>query len=322
MADACLSRQNVDDVSERISNLGITTAAENSQSISLAVEAHPPTSLGENQHPATTTTTTTFLSLPWLVKWHIYTYLLSKDCIALSSTCRQMYGFNTFAYTHLQFLPPNSLFSLARSVHRLAEVLACSPHYRQAVRTLRISGWNVINLPDGYDIRVVYNALDEGVTTILNNAPHINSLTLDLILSRGVHRFSRTFATLTRLRTVRNLRLTMFYVPICMAENESLQELERIPDDQAPPAYERVSLRVHSGVGLPVIMQDPRKLRWFGFGVLEKHWNRGDNNWELTLRRVAEAATEIETLILENMEHIHANTLGQILQSGFVGVCI
>ncbi|KAI0268404.1 hypothetical protein BGY98DRAFT_353316 [Russula aff. rugulosa BPL654] len=212
-----------------------------------------------------------------------------------------MYGFNTFAYTHLQFLPPNSLFSLARSVHRLAEVLACSPHYRQAVRTLRISGWNVINLPDGYNIGVVYNALDEGVTTILNNAPHINSLTLDLILTRGVHRFSRTFATLTRLRTVRNLRLTMFHVPMCTAENESLQELERIPDDQAPPAYERVSLRVHSGVGLPVIMQDPRKLRWFWFGVLEKGWNRGDNNWELTLRRVAEAATEIETLILENV---------------------
>lgn len=279
---------NVDEVSERISNLGITTATEHSA-------------------------TTTFLSLPFLVKWNIYTHLHSKDCIALSSTCRQMYGFNTFAYTHLQFLPPNSLFSLARSVHRLAEVLARSPHYAQAVRTLRIVGWNAINVPDGYDFGTVYRALDEGVTTILKNAPLIYSLNLDLSLTKAIHRFSQTLVTLTRVRTVRDLRLVMFSVPMCMAENDSLQG--RTPD-QAPPAYERVSLRVCSGARLPVIMQDPRKLRWFGFTILGT-WNRGDKKWDMTLQRVAEAATELETLVLENREHFDANTLGQTLQSGF-----
>jgi len=322
LADACfVIGQNVDDVSERISNLGISTATENSQPIPiprdlLAVEAHPPTSLGESQHSAATTTT--FLSLPWLVKWHIYTHLYSKDCIALSSTCRQLYDFNKFAYVHLQFLPPNSLFSLARSVHRLAEVLACSPHYAQAVRTLRIVGWNAINVPDGYDFGMVYKALDEGIMTILKNAPQIYSLTLDLNLTKAIHYFTHTFATLTRVRTIRNLRLATFLVPMCKAENDSLQELERTPDsDQAPPAYEQVSLRVCSGARLPVIMQDPRKLRWFGFTVLGT-WHLGDRNWDMTLQRVAETATELETLVLENGEHFDANPLGQILQSGFV----
>ncbi|KAF8494404.1 hypothetical protein F5888DRAFT_1805581 [Russula emetica] len=225
-----------------------------------------------------------------------------------------MYGFNTFAYTHLRFLPPNSLFSLARSVHRLAEVLACSPHYAQAVRTLCIVGWNAINVPDGYDFGMVYKALDEGVTTILKNAPHIYSLILDLNLTKAIHCFSQTLATLTRVRTVRNLRLAMFSLPMCTAENGSLQE--RTPD-QAPPAYERVSLRVCGGARLPVIMQNPRNLRWFGFAVLDKAWNRGDTNWAMTLQHVAEAATELETLVLENGEHFDANTLGQILQSGF-----
>jgi hypothetical protein len=313
-------RQNVDDVSERISNLGFTTATENSQQIPrdlLADGAHPPTSIGENQHSATTTTTTTFLSLPFLVKWNIYTHLHSKDCIALSSTCRQMYDFNTFAYTHLQFLPPNNLFSLARSVHLLAEVLARSPRYAQAVRTLCIVGWNAANIPGGYDSEMVYNALDEGVTTILKNAPHIYSLTLDLNLTNAIHRFSQTFATLTRVRTVRNLRLAMFLVPMCTAENDSLQERTL---DQAPPAYERVSLRVCSGERLPVIMQDPRNLRWFGFSMLGSR-NRGDKSWDMTLQRVAEAATELETLVLENGEPEHFDaTLGQILQSGFVRV--
>jgi hypothetical protein len=304
-------------VSERISNLGITTATENSQPIPrdlLALEAHPPTLLGENQHSATTTTT--FLSLPFLVKWHIYTHLHSKDCIALSSTCRQMYGFNTFAYTHLQFIPPNSLFSVARSVHRLAEVLACSPHYAQAVRTFRIVGWNAINVPDGYDFRMVYESLDEGVTTILKNAPHIYSLTLDPNLTNAAHCFSRTLATLTQVRTVRNLRLAVFLVPMCSAENDSLQE--HTPDE-APPAYERVSLKVWSGERLPVIMQDPRKLRWFAFTILGNR-NRGDRNWDMTLQRVTEAATELETLVLESGEHFDANSLGQMLQSGFVRV--
>lgn len=288
-------RQNVDDVSERISNLGITTATE-------------------NQHSATTA----FLALPWLVKWHIYAHLHSKDCIALSSTCHQLYDFNKFAYTHLQFLPPNTLFSLARSVHRLAEVLVCSPHYAQAVRTLRIVGWNAINVPDGYDFGMVYKALDEGVTIILNNAPHIYMLTLDLNPTKAIHCFTHTIATLTRVRTIRNLRLATFLVPMCKAENDSLQE--RTPDsDQAPPAYERVSLRVCSAARLPMIMQDPRNLRWFGFTVLGT-WHLGDRNWDMTLQRVAEVATELETLVLENGEHFDAHPLGQMLQSGFVRV--
>ena len=312
LADACY-RQNVDDVSGRISNLDITTATENSQSKPLAIEAHPPTSLG---HPATTT----FLSLPWLVKSDIYTQLLSKDCIALSSTCRQMYDFITFAYTHLQFLPPNSLFSLARSVHRLAEVLACSPHYGQAVRTLSIVGWNAFNVPDGYDIAKVSNSLDEGVAIILKNAPHIYSLTLDLNLTKTVHCFSRTFATLTRVRTVRNLHLATFLASMRMTENDTLQELERIPDGQARPAFEQLSLGVCSGAGLPVIMQNPRNLRWFGFTVVDKGWKRGHNNWTMTLQRIADAATKLETLVLENGEHFDANSLGQMLQSGFVRV--
>ena len=313
---SCYRGQNVDDVSEGISSLGITTTTENSQLIPpdlLADEALPPTSLGENQHPATATT---FLSLPWLVKWHIYTYLHSKDCIALSSTCRQMYGFNTFTYTHLQFLPPNTLFSLARDVHQLADVLTFSPHYAQAVRTLRIVGWNAIAIPGGYDFGMVYKALDEGLTTVLKNAPHMYSLTLDFNLTKTIHSFSQTFATLIRMRTIRNLHLAMFSVPMYMAENDS----EIL--NQAPPAYERVSLRVcSSGARLPLIMmQDPRNLRWFGFAVVHKTWNRGDINWAMTLQRVTEAATELETLVLENGTHFDANTLGQMLETGFVRV--
>lgn len=227
-----------------------------------------------------------------------------------------MYGFNTFAYTHLQFLPPNSLFSIARSVHRLAEVLACSPHYAQAVRTFCIVGWNAINVPDGYDSMMVYESLDKGVTTILKNAPHIYSLTLDLSLTNAVHCFSQTLATLTRVRTLRNLRLAVFLVPMCSAENDSLHG--HTPDS-APPAYERVSLRVCSGERLPVIMQDPRKLRWFAFTILDTR-NRGDRNWDMTLQRVTEAATELETLVLESGEHFDASTLGQMLRSGFVRV--
>ena len=170
--------------------------------------------------------------------------------------------------------------------------------------------------PTATTSRMVYKFLDEGVTTILKNAPQIYSLTLDLNLTKAIHRFSQTIATLTRVRTVRNLRLAMFLVPVCMAENNSLQEPT---PDQAPPAYEQVSLRVCSGERLPVIMQDPRNLRWFGFAILGI-WNRGGKNWDMTLQRVAEAATELETLVLENGEHFDANTLGQILQSGFVRV--
>jgi len=229
-----------------------------------------------------------------------------------------MYGFNTFAYTHLQFLPPNCLFTLARSVHRLAEVLARSPHYAQAVRTMRIIGWNAINVPDGYDQGMVYKALDGGVMTILANAPHIHSLTLDLSLTEAIHCFPQTSATLTRVRTIRNLRLaTFFSVPMRMAENDPL--LERTPGE-APPAYERVSLRVSSGAQLPVTMQDLRNLRWFGFTVLDEAWNPADTNWAMTLHSVTEGATELKSLVLEKGGHFDTVALGQMLQAGFVRV--
>src|SRR5579863_9908501 len=53
-------------------------------------------------------TTNAFLSLPRDVTLRVYTHLPSRDCIALSRTCHQMYYFNALAYTHLVFLPPNS----------------------------------------------------------------------------------------------------------------------------------------------------------------------------------------------------------------------
>jgi hypothetical protein len=283
----------VDDVSASFSNLGV---------------------IATNEH-----TTTTFLSLPWLVKWHIYTYLHSKDCIALSSTCREMYSFNTFAYTHVQFLPPNSLFPLARSVHRLAEVLACSPHYREAVRTVRIIGWNANDVPDGCSLEMVYKSLDGGIMTILENAPHLYLLILDLNLTKAAHYFPQTFAALSRVRTIHDLQLAPFLAPTYVAENNPL--LERNPDE-APPAYERVSLRVCSGGWLPVFMKDPRNLRWFGFTMLDKAWNPGDTNWTMTLHRVTEAATELEALVLENEAHFDAEALGQMLQFGFVRVSV
>jgi len=109
-----------------------------------------------------------------------------------------MYTFNTFAYTHLQFLPPNNLFSLARSVYQLAEVLACSPQYAEAVRTIRIVGWNTVDIPESCDHETVYKALDEGVTTLLKHASHVYSLTLDLNLTKAINYFPRTFTTLIR----------------------------------------------------------------------------------------------------------------------------
>ena len=229
-----------------------------------------------------------------------------------------MYSFNTFAYTHLQFLPPNSLFSLACTVNRLAEVLACTPHYAQAVRTLRIVGWCTVNIPDGYNREKVYNALDGGVNSILKNAPHIHSLTLDFNLSREIHFFPQTFAALAQVRTVRHLRLTPFLVPMCKPEDDNNWQ-ERTPE-QAPRAYERISVRMCGGPHLPVIIQDPRNLRWLGFTLLEKIGSRGDQNWALTIQRVAEAATELETLVLENWERFDSNTLGPMLQSSFVRV--
>jgi hypothetical protein len=226
-----------------------------------------------------------------------------------------MYGFNAFAYTHLQFLPPNSLFSLARSVYQLAEVLAGSPQYAEAVRTIRIVGWDTVDIPEGYDHETVYKALDEGVTALLKHAPHVYSLTLDLNPTKAINYFPRTFTTLIRVRTIRDLRLATFLVPTYTVETSPLRE--RIPDE-APPAYERVCLDVGSGEWLPLVMHDPRNLRWFGFSVLDKAWKPGDTNWALTLRRMAETAVELETLVLNNGRHFDADVLGQILQFGFV----
>jgi hypothetical protein len=306
--------QNVDEASSGPSNLGVAIANESSQPMpqeSLMTDTLPPRSPGGKRH----TSTSTFLSMPWKVKWRVYTHLPSRDCIALSRTCRQMYGFNTFAYTHLQFLPPISLYSLARSVYQLAEELARSPSYAEAVRTIRIVGWNTVEIPESCDHETVYKALDEGVTGLLKHAPHVYSLTLDLNPSRAVNYFPKTFAALIRVRTIRDLRLATFLVPTHTVESGSL--LEGVPDE-APPAYERVSLDVGSGEWLPLVMRDPRNLRWFGFSVLEKAWKPGDTNWAITLRRIAERATKLETLVLNSGRHFDADVLGQILQFGFV----
>jgi hypothetical protein len=309
----------VDDVSASFSNLGVTTTNEYNQPIpreSLVAEAHPLMSLGQQRHLSTTT----FLSLPWLVKWHVYTHLHSRDSIALSSTCREMYSFNTFTYTHLQFLPPNDLLSLARSVYLLAKVLACSPLYREAVRTVRIVGWDATDASDGCTHDMAYKSLDGGIMTVLENAPHIYLLTLDFNQTKAIHYFPQTFATLSRVRTIRDLRLATFLAPTYVAENNPL--LERIPDE-AQPAYERVSLRVCSGGWLPVVMRNPRNLRWLGFTILDsKAMDSGDPNWVMTLHRLAEAATELETLLLERGRQFDADTLGQMLQFGFVRVSV
>jgi hypothetical protein len=218
----------------------------------------------------------------------------------------------------MQFLPPNSLYSIARSVHRLAEVLVCSPLYAQAVRTLRIVGWDATNIPEGCSHEMVYKCLDEGVAAILENAPHIHWLTLNFELTKAIHYFPKTFATLARVRTIRTLRLATFLALTHTAENNPLPEYN---PDEAPPAYEQVSLRVCNGGWLPVMMRDPRNLRWFGFTVLVEPQIPGDTNWAMALHRVTEAATELETLVLENGEGFDAVSLGLMLQSGFVRVC-
>jgi hypothetical protein len=51
---------------------------------------------------------------------------------------------------------------------------------------------------------------------------------------------------------------------------------------------------------------------------LDKGWEPGDTNWAIALHRVAEAATELETLVLNNGKHFDADALGQMLQSAFV----
>ncbi|KAI0255568.1 hypothetical protein BJV78DRAFT_684903 [Lactifluus subvellereus] len=299
----------VDDISAGFSNLNIHVTSENNQLIpqEVLVTDELPKPLGHERHFP-------FLSLPWLAKWRIYTHLSSRDCIALSRTCRHMYKFNTLAYTHLQFLPPNNLFSLARSVCQLGQVLACSPHYSEAVRTIRIVGYNAPNIPEGCDGEAVYKALDEGVVTLLEHGRHVYSLTLDFNPSRAIAYFPHTFTTLLRIRTIRDLRLTPFLPPSYRPESIPPQEI--VPCEE-PPAYERVCLSVCSGSWLPIIMRDPRRLRWFGFSMWDKRWQPGDTNWAMTLRRVAEAATELGTLVLNGGRPFDADMLGQMLQIGF-----
>ena len=300
----------MDDISTSFSDLNIHITSENNQLIAqevLVADVLPKPLGHERRFP--------FISLPWPVKWRIYTHLLSRDCIALSRTCRHMYNFNTFAYTHLQFLPPNNLFSLARSVCQLGQVLACSPHYAEAMRTIRIVGYNTLNIPEGCDSGAVYRALDGGVVALLGHGRHVYSLTLDFNPARAIHCFPQTFTTLLRMRTIRDLRLGPFLPPSYRPESILPQEI--VPGEE-PPAYERVCLSVCSGGWLPIIMRDPRKLRWFGFSMWDKVWQPGDANWAMTLRRVAEAATELETLVLNGGKHFDADVLGQMLQIGFV----
>lgn len=302
---------NMDNISASLSNLAIAFAAENNGLIAQeATIAHSIFTKSDGvQRPFP------FLSLPWPAKWHVYTHLHSKDCIALSSTCRQMYSFNTFAYTHLQLLPPNSLFSLAHSVCQLSAVLACSPHYAAAVRTIRIVGWTTPDVPEGCNREVVYQALDEGIVGLLEHGRHVYSLTLDLSLTKTLNYFPKTLSALAQVRTIRDLRLTPFYPPTYAAE--SSPPLDGVPSEE-PPAYEQVSLNVYSGGWLPIMMRDPRRLRWFGLSLADKDWQPGDANWAMTLRRVAEAATELETLVLSGgAQHFDAGILGQTLRIGF-----
>jgi len=303
----------VDDVSASLSNLGISAANENDQ-LTPQAGTSPSESSGRARHISTLTT---FLSLPWLVKWHVYTHLPSRDCIALSRTCRDMYHFNTFAYTHLQFLPPNSLLSLARALSLLAEVLACSPRYAQAVRTLRIVGCTTTDVPESCNHETVYRALDERIMVLLENAPQLYSLTLDLNITRAIHYFPRTLTALARVRTIRDLRLATFLAAGSLVESNQL--LESVPEEK-PPEYRRMYLSLCTGGWLPVVMRDPRNLRWFGLSVLDKAWTPEDRNWAMTLHRIAAAATELETLVLYNGSRFDANALGQIFQFGLVRV--
>jgi hypothetical protein len=230
-----------------------------------------------------------------------------------------MYSLNTLAYTHLQFLPPNSLFSLSRSIYELATMLACSPHYAAAVRTACIVGWNTTGIPDGHSHKAVHNILDIGIRILLENAPHIYSFTLDLNQTGAVHYFPQTFTSLTRVRTIRDLRLATFLVPsyITVGNDPPLEHLLGVA-----LAHERVWLGVCSGGWLPLVMHDPRHLRWFGLNVLDNTRKPGDADLTATLHRVAEAATELETVVLHMWRHFDAAALGQILQFGFVRLSI
>ena len=262
-----------------------------------------------------------FLFLPLPVQQRVYMHLRSRDCIALSSTCHQMYQLNTLAYTHLEFLPTNSLFSLAQTIYQLGTVLACSPHYAGAVRTIRIVGWTSPDVPAGWDGAVVHDALDKGIVCLLEHAAHVCSLTIDLNLTKTINCLPKTFSALaTHARTsIRQLSLTQFAPPTYTAAESSPPLL----DD--PPAYEQVSLNVCSGAWLPIMMRDPRKLRWFALSMADsKDWQPGDTIWAMTLHRIAESATELETLVLSGgAQNFDADILGQTLRIGFVrGVCL
>ena len=299
----------MDHISASFSNLDIAFAAENNTlTAQETTYTHAFTESDGVQPP--------FLSLPWPAMSHVYTLLQSKDCIALSSTCRQLYKFNRFAYTHIQLLPPNSLFSLTQSVYQLHAVLASSPQYAEAVRTIMIIGWTTPDVPEYCDRETVYGALDNGIVCLLDHGRHVYSLTLDFNMTKMCNWFPKTLTALANKRTIRDLRLTPFCPPLYATE--SGPSLDIVPVEE-PPAYERVSLNVCSPRWLPIMMRDPRKLRWFGLSVADStDRHTGDESWALTLRRVAEVATELETLVLSGGQHFNAETLGQTLRSGFV----
>ena len=299
----------MDDISARFSNLAFASK-NNALTAQQATFIHTFTKSDAVRRPFP------FLSLSWPVKQRVYMHLHSRDCIALSSTCREMYRFNACAYTHLQFLPPNSLFSLAHTICQLGAVLAGSPHYADAVRTIRIVGWTTTpDVPEGWDREAVYNALDQGIVGLLQQGPRVYSLTLDLDLTKTLNYLPKTLTALAQVRTIRNLCLTSFLPPTYTTE--SSPSLDGVPGEE-PPAYEHMFLKVCGGGWLPIMMRDPRKLRWFGLSIEGIDLQPGDANWTMTLRRVAEAATQLETLVLSGGQHFDADILGQTLRIGLV----
>ncbi|KAF8269618.1 hypothetical protein EI94DRAFT_934195 [Lactarius quietus] len=301
-----MESMNIDHISTSFSNLGIAFVPENN-----GLTAHeapiPHTFSKLNGAPQLFP----FLSLPWQVKQRVYTHLQWRDCVALSITCRQMYRFNMLTYTHLQFLPPNTLYSLAHTICQLHALLACSPHYAEAVRSIRIVGWTTPDVPEGLDREAVYNALDEGIADLLKCGRNVYSLTLDLNLTKTFNHFPKTLSALAHVRTIRELSLTPFFPPTNMAESNPPL------DNEEPPAYEQVFLNLCSGGWLPIMMRDPRKLRWFALSMADEGWQPGDVNWATTLRRVAEASTNLETLVLSGGKHFDADILGETLRIGF-----
>ena len=170
-------------------------------------------------------------------------------------------------------------------------------------------------MPEGCDREVFYNALDKGIASLLEHGRGVYSLTLDLNLTKTFNYFPKTLTVLTHVRTIRSLSLTPFYPPTYATEISPPLPLDGSED---PPAYERVFLNVCSSGWLPIMMRDPRQLRWFALTMADKGWQPGDANWAMTLRRVAEAATNLETLVLSGGQHFDADILGQTLRIGFV----